>query len=74
MLRDGAAGLAAIKAAGGRALVQLPAEAAYPGMPQAAIDEGTLIDLVAPTVMLARAIAGLAGPGRPGAGPCPPGG
>jgi chemotaxis response regulator CheB len=62
MLRDGAAGLGAIKAAGGRTLVQLPAEAAFPGMPRAAIDEGTVIDLVAPTAALTRAIVGFVGP------------
>jgi two-component system chemotaxis response regulator CheB len=36
---DGAAGLRTIGAVGGLMIVQLPAEAAFPGMPQAAIDE-----------------------------------
>jgi two-component system chemotaxis response regulator CheB len=36
-MNDGAAGLAAVRQAGGLALVQDPAEAAFPGMPQAAI-------------------------------------
>jgi len=36
-MNDGAAGLAAVRAAGGLALVQDPVEAAFPGMPRAAI-------------------------------------
>jgi two-component system chemotaxis response regulator CheB len=36
---DGAAGLRTIGAAGGLTMVQSPGEAAFPGMPQAAIDE-----------------------------------
>jgi two-component system chemotaxis response regulator CheB len=36
---DGAAGLRAVRTVGGFALVQDPAEAAFPGMPLAAIDE-----------------------------------
>jgi two-component system chemotaxis response regulator CheB len=36
---DGAAGLRAVRAVGGLALVQDPAEAAFPGMPDAAIEE-----------------------------------
>lgn len=36
---DGAAGLRAVRAAGGFTLVQDPAEAAFPGMPSAAIEE-----------------------------------
>jgi two-component system chemotaxis response regulator CheB len=37
-MNDGAAGLAAVRQAGGLALVQEPAEAEFPGMPQAAIE------------------------------------
>lgn len=65
MLRDGAMGLAAIKAAGGRAFVQLPAEADHAGMPEAAIDQGTAMDLVAGTPALARRIVDLT------SAPCP---
>lgn len=36
---DGAAGLRAVRSIGGMALVQDPEEAAFPGMPQAAIEE-----------------------------------
>ena len=36
-MNDGAAGLVAVRQAGGLALVQEPAEAAFPGMPRAAI-------------------------------------
>jgi two-component system, chemotaxis family, protein-glutamate methylesterase/glutaminase len=59
MLDDGAAGLAAIEAAGGRAMVQLPGKAAFSGMPQSAVDAGTAMALVASTAGLGRAIADL---------------
>jgi two-component system chemotaxis response regulator CheB len=42
---DGAVGLAAIRAVGGRALVQDPEEAKCPGMPLAAIDETSPTDV-----------------------------
>jgi two-component system chemotaxis response regulator CheB len=45
MLDDGAAGLAAIKRAGGVTVVQDPASAAFPGMPDAALAE-TEVDYV----------------------------
>jgi two-component system chemotaxis response regulator CheB len=38
--RDGARGVAAVKAAGGRVIIQDPASAAFPGMPAAAIATG----------------------------------
>ena len=49
---DGAAGLAAIRLAGGLALVQDPAEALFPGMPRAAIAQADP-QLVAPLSALA---------------------
>jgi two-component system, chemotaxis family, protein-glutamate methylesterase/glutaminase len=49
---DGAAGLAAIRRAGGLALVQDPAEALFPGMPRAAIEQADP-QLVAPLSALA---------------------
>lgn len=38
--RDGAKGVAAVKAAGGRVIIQDPASAAFPGMPAAALATG----------------------------------
>jgi two-component system, chemotaxis family, protein-glutamate methylesterase/glutaminase len=77
-LRDGTEGLAAIKRAGGIALVQSPAEAQFAGMPESAIASDHIVDLVAPTEELAQAIERYvrnetaearpqgAGPGNPG--------
>jgi len=55
-LRDGTEGLAAIKRAGGIAMVQSPAEAQFADMPESAIAYDHMVDLVAPTAELARAI------------------
>ncbi|BEL05577.1 chemotaxis protein CheB [Actinoplanes sichuanensis] len=71
-LDDGAAGLAAITATGGIALVQDPTEARFPGMPTAALrvvpDAATL-----PAIDLADAIVEVAGkPITAGAGPPTP--
>jgi two-component system chemotaxis response regulator CheB len=52
-LDDGAAGLAAIKAAGGRAVVQNPAEAPEPEMPLAAL-AATAVDACLPLGEMAR--------------------
>jgi two-component system, chemotaxis family, protein-glutamate methylesterase/glutaminase len=60
-LDDGTRGLAAIKKAGGIAMVQSPQEAAYPDMPRNAINYGGPIDLVAPTSDLAAEIIQLTG-------------
>lgn len=49
---DGVAGLAEIHAAGGLTLAQDPAEAEFPGMPQAALDTG-LVDACRPVRELA---------------------
>ena len=56
MGRDGALGLAAIKAAGGRTLAQDQATSVVFGMPRAAIELG-VVDEVAPLEGLAKAIA-----------------
>ena len=55
-LDDGARGLAAIKKAGGIAIVQSPDEAAYPDMPRNAIKYDGPVDLVAPIPDLASEI------------------
>jgi two-component system chemotaxis response regulator CheB len=53
---DGTAGLAAIKAAGGCAIVQDPEEALYDGMPKAAIN-GVAVDAVLPVAVIAAHLA-----------------
>jgi two-component system, chemotaxis family, protein-glutamate methylesterase/glutaminase len=58
-LDDGAAGLRAIKAAGGRALVQEPSTAERSGMPTAAMSTGCY-DFVLPGDRLAHALVALA--------------
>ena len=58
-LDDGAAGLAAIKAAGGVAIVQDPAEAAEPEMPMSAL-AATQVDACLPVAGIARYIQRLA--------------
>jgi two-component system chemotaxis response regulator CheB len=54
---DGAAGLRAIRAVGGLALVQDPDEAAFPGMPAAAVEEADP-QIVAPVAELADHLCG----------------
>jgi two-component system chemotaxis response regulator CheB len=58
MLDDGTAGLREIRARGGWTLVQTPAEAAFPSMPQSAIAH-VAVDYVLPVAGLARKLAEL---------------
>ena len=60
-LDDGTRGLAAIKRAGGIAMVQSPKEAAYPDTPRNAIKYDGAVDLVAPIPDLAEEIIRLTG-------------
>jgi two-component system, chemotaxis family, protein-glutamate methylesterase/glutaminase len=55
-LKDGSLGLRAIKEAGGLTLVQSPEEAAYPDMPQNAIDYDGTIDFIGPIDAIADEI------------------
>src|SRR5688500_8092346 len=50
---DGAAGLAAIKARGGLAVVQSPDDAEFPAMPTAAITQVPTVDFVVPIAEMA---------------------
>ncbi|MFB4319869.1 chemotaxis protein CheB [Actinomadura sp. 21ATH] len=58
LLDDGAAGARSVKAAGGRILVQDPADAAAPAMPTAVLATGC-VDLVVPASRLAAALTAL---------------
>ncbi len=60
---DGTNGVRAMKGAGGVVLVQEPKEAAYPSMPQSAIDTGC-VDVVAPMAQLAAKLVDLVGHGQ----------
>lgn len=55
MLDDGAAGMVAVRARGGFCVVQSPADATYPGMPQSAV-EYTRVDRVVAASELAAVI------------------
>jgi two-component system chemotaxis response regulator CheB len=55
-LRDGAKGLAEIKQAGGIIMVQSPGDAEFESMPESAIAHDGIVDVIAPTAELARAI------------------
>jgi two-component system chemotaxis response regulator CheB len=67
-LDDGAAGLAAIKARGGRALVQDPDDALYDGMPLAAL-RAVVPDAVVPLAEMAALLVAWANEDPPSAGP-----
>ncbi|MEV8376713.1 chemotaxis protein CheB [Kribbella sp. NPDC056861] len=58
VLDDGTAGLVAIKARGGLAIVQDPEDAAYRGMPDSAL-ANVGVDQVLPAVMIGRQLAGI---------------
>ncbi len=66
---DGTAGLASIKAGGGRTVVQDPSEALYSGMPSSAL-ASVAVDAVVPSDRVAETITKLvsASRDRPGAG------
>jgi two-component system chemotaxis response regulator CheB len=64
---DGAAGLAAIKASGGGAVVQDPDEAMYPGMPANAI-ANVAVDAVVPSGLIAETVATMVRANNPGPG------
>lgn len=81
---DGVEGLRAVRAAGGRAIVQDPATAAFPRMPALAVAAGVADEIVSVERLLAivratdiaaraaleRGVTGSAStPGRPGSGP-----
>jgi CheY-like chemotaxis protein len=63
LLSDGVAGLWDIKNAGGVAIVQDPAEAAFPDMPRNAL-ESVVVDYCLPAAHIGRQIVQLAGVGK----------
>jgi len=64
MLDDGAAGMLAIKNAGGATIVQAPEDARHPGMPRSVL-ELMSVDRILPATAIAAALVELAGPGVP---------
>jgi len=59
--KDGAMGVTAVKARGGTVIVQDPASAEFPGMPQAAVETG-VVDFVLPLDEIAQVIRSLVEP------------
>jgi two-component system chemotaxis response regulator CheB len=51
---DGVRGLATVRAAGGAAWVQAPETALSPEMPRAAIERGTVDEILSPSTMARR--------------------
>lgn len=72
MLHDGTAGLDFVKRCGGVAMVQDPAEAEFPSMPESAL-RNVEVDYVLPIDMMGRALAELVGmpSPKPHSGPIP---
>ncbi|AWM33656.1 chemotaxis protein CheB [Hymenobacter nivis] len=65
MLHDGTAGLEFIKRCGGTAVVQDPAEAEFPSMPESAL-RNVAVDHVLPVAAMGPLLVGLVGPGHAG--------
>jgi two-component system, chemotaxis family, protein-glutamate methylesterase/glutaminase len=61
--KDGAAGVTAVKSRGGAVIVQDPASAEFPGMPQAAVETGAA-DFVLPLDEIAQAVPRLIDPAQ----------
>ncbi|WP_161599450.1 chemotaxis protein CheB [Hymenobacter nivis] len=70
MLHDGTAGLEFVKRCGGVAMVQDPAEAEFPSMPESAL-RNVAVDHVLPVAAMGAVLVGLVGPTHPG-GPANP--
>jgi two-component system chemotaxis response regulator CheB len=70
-LDDGTAGLAAIKSCGGTCVVQDPADAAYPDMPQNALNRVT-VDHIVPLAEMGALLSTLVLRPRRKRQPCPP--
>jgi chemotaxis methyl-accepting protein methylase len=70
-LDDGTAGLAAIKARGGLAVVQEPADALYPNMPESAL-RLVRVDVIQPAAAMGALLARLAAEPAGGATPAAP--
>ncbi|AMJ67157.1 chemotaxis protein CheB [Hymenobacter sp. PAMC 26628] len=65
MLHDGTAGLEFIKRCGGTAVVQDPAEAEFPSMPESAL-RNVAVDHVLPVAAMGALLVGLVGPAHAG--------
>lgn len=70
LLHDGTAGLEFIKRCGGTAVVQDPAEAEYPSMPESALRH-VVVDHVVPVALMGPLLVGLVGPAAASPRPTP---